>query len=400
MEYNQSIDNLFNYFTENKIDDSGKSSKKDIWDCFKEFEKKTDMILNEDNDSIDNEENVEYKNDENVENDEKYDTINNVNDNSLIYIEDDCEDGYDNLYACSDCKTYTLIYKDGQNVCKRCGLMQQKTLTQEAEYRCYSENSKGSNPERVGMPTNTLYPQSSLGTLITHRSNDKKNIKRMIKYNEYGQMTYSERSLYKVCSRIATMSNRYGIPNIIIEKAKDFYNIIKEVNITRGDNRDGLIAACIYFACKDENVPRSSKEIATIFDIKLQDMTKGIKNFRENWRLAKKNGEKISLESSSPIDYIDRYCSNLPIAEDMKHIAEFIAAKSIFYNLVDDNTAPSIAAGSIFLACSVTNQNINKKQVADACKTSEVTISKCFKKLNDRKLDLIPKSIAEKYNVK
>jgi transcription initiation factor TFIIB len=396
MESKQTIDNLFNYFTShNSVDDLGQSNKKDIWDCFKEFDEKTDMILDEDNDSIDNEYKTEDEQDEKIVNK----NVEDVNEDNLIDIEDD-EDGFDNLYSCSDCKTYTLIYKDGQNVCTKCGLMQQKTLTQEAEYRCYSENNKGSNPERVGMPTNTLYPQSSLGTLITHRSNDKKNIKRMIKYNEYGQMTYSERSLYKVCSRIATKSNRYGIPNIIIERAKDFYNIIKEVNITRGDNRDGLIAACIYFACKDENVPRSSKEIATIFDIKLQDMTKGIKNFRENWRLAKKNGEKISLESSSPIDYIDRYCSNLPIAEDMKHIAEFIAAKSIFYNLVDDNTAPSIAAGSIFLACSVTNQNINKKQVADACKTSEVTISKCFKKLNDRKLDLIPKSIAEKYNVK
>ena len=103
--------------------------------------------------------------------------------------------------------------------------------------------------------------------------------------------------------------------------------------------------------------------------------------------------------SSNPIDFIERYCSNLPIPKNIKYIAEFIAIKSIFKNLVDDNTAPSVAAGSIFLACNHTNQNISKKQVAIACKTSEVTISKCFKKLNEKRFELLPEDIIKEYKV-
>ena len=79
------------------------------------------------------------------------------------------------------------------------------------------------------------------------------------------------------------------------------------MNISRGDNRDGIIAACVYFACKDEKVPRSSKEIAGYFDIKLQDMTRGIKKFRDNWRLAKTHTDTLKTTSSNPIDFIDRY---------------------------------------------------------------------------------------------
>jgi transcription initiation factor TFIIB len=390
------MDDSFNLFNNNK----------NVWDCFKEFENKSSLILDESNDS-DNEDNnldnIDENNDYNlsddnagfdskVNDDESYDDISAdkiLEEFGII----------DNIYACLDCKTFTLIYNEGQHICTKCGLVQQKTLSEEAEYRNYSDSNKSTNPERVGMPTNSMLPESSLGTLITHRNHDNTYIKRMVQYNTWHQMPYKERSLYKICCKITAKSKGSGLPNIIIERAKEFYNIIKEVNISRGDNRDGIIAACIYFACKDEKVPRSSKEIANIFGIKLQDMTKGIKNFRETWRVAKSNGDKISTDFSNPIDYIERYCSNLSVPIEVKHISEFIAIKSIMNNLVDDNTAPSIAAGSIFLACSVTGQSITKKQVSEACKTSEVTISKCFKKLNEKKMDLLPISIIKKYNI-
>jgi len=282
-----------------------------IWDCFKQFSDKNDLILNHDSDL---EEDIPIND---IDDDSPEDTNSNDNDHDGDDSDDcsmgDLDDELVNLYACNDCKTYTLISCEGQLLCNKCGLMQQKTLSEDAEYRTYSDNSKSVNPERVGMATNSLLPESSLGTLIAQRSYDNNNIKRMVQYNSWHQMPYKERSLYKICCKISSKAKRHGLPNIIIERAKEFYNIIRSVNISRGDNRDGLIAACLYFACKDEKVPRSSKEIADMFDIKLQDMTKGIKNFRANWRLAKTNGDKIVVDSSNPIDYIDRYCSNLPI---------------------------------------------------------------------------------------
>lgn len=333
--------------------------------------------------------------------------LNDDDNSSLISIskdtcgENESDDDLEGQYGCSSCKSYTIMYQDGQHICGTCGVIQNKRLSHEAEYRFYGDSdNKNSNPERVGLPTNYMLPQSSLGTLIKQRSYDNYSIKRMVQYNSWHQMPYKERSLYKICCRIAARSKMNGLPTIIIERAKEFYNTIRDVNISRGDNRDGIIAACVYFACKDEKVPRSSKEIAGYFDIKLQDMTRGIKKFRDNWRLAKTHSDTLKTSSSNPIDFIDRYCSNLPIDSTVKYISEFIAIKSIFNNLVDDNTSPSIAAGSIFLACVSTNQNITKKQVAEACKTSEVTISKCFKKLNEHRLELIPKQIISDYNIK
>ena len=212
-------------------------------------------------------------------------------------------------------------------------------------------------------------------------------------------MPYKERSLYKICCKIATKSRQAGIPKIIIERAKELYSIVKKVNTSRGDNKEGLIAACVWVACKDLDVPRSTKEVADIFGIKLQDMTRGIKFFRENWRLVDNNDEVLVLDSSNPINFIERYCSPLGVADEIKYIAEFIAVKAIFNNLVDDNTAPSIAAGAIYMACTICDIDVNKASVASACKISAVTISKCFKKLNKHHTSLVPRSVLKKYNI-
>lgn len=349
----------------------------DIWNNFNDFQ----TILNN---SV---EDTDYK---------RNDMIDNIDKSSIHKIP---PEEY-NMDTCTDCKSYSLVYQDGQYVCTTCGLMQHKMLSEEAEYRYYTNSdgsTRGGNPERVGMATNSMLPESSLGTMIAKRGDAKSSIKKMIQYNSWHQMPYKERSLYKICNKITNLCKQAGIPNIIIERSKDFYNIIRDINTCRGDNRDSIIAACVYFACKDEKVPRSSKEIATIFDIELHDMTKGIKYFRDIWRLANKRKENIHMESSNPIDYIERYCSDLYVDQYVKHIAEYVAIKSMFHNYVEDNTTPSIAAGSIYIACYVTDQNILKKSVADACKTSEVTISKCFKKLYPYLNDILPSSIYTNY---
>ena len=50
-------------------------------------------------------------------------------------------------------------------------------------------------------------------------------------------------------------------------------------------------------------------------------------------------------------------------------------------DLVSENTPSSRAAGCICLVSYLFGLNESKKSIAEVCKTSEVTISKCFNKL-------------------
>ena len=66
--------------------------------------------------------------------------------------------------------------------------------------------------------------------------------------------------------------------------------------------------------------------------------------------------------------------------------------------LIPENNPQSVAAGIIYFVSQVCNLNITKKNVNLSSNTSEVTINKCYKKLELLKEKLIPSKIIEKYS--
>ena len=127
-------------------------------------------------------------------------------------------------------------------------------------------------------------------------------------------------------------------------------------------------------------------------------MTKGCKKFLEIMNLTKMRKNYV-IGSSTPLNFIKRFCSKLGLNQDLYHICEYVAYVTTQLDIVDENTPPSIAAGSIFLVMTLCNINITKKQVSNACKISEVTISKCYKKLYIHRKNLFPESIIKRYEI-
>ena len=305
---------------------------------------------------------------------------------------------------CTSCNiNVTIVYDSGAYYCGSCGVFIKKLLNQKYAYNNFYDD-KNHNPCRVGSGTNILLPKSSLGSII-YNKNRSYNYNKMAKYNSWNAMPYKERSQWKIFTLITEMCTKHKLPKIIIEDSKIYYKHISENVISRGANRKGLIAACVYNSCKKQKVPRSCKEIAEIFNIELKDMTKGCKNFNEIWRLVNKNQclskNNTFYRSTNPLDYIDRFCSNLSIPTKIKNISEIVAIKAITsnYDIVNDNTAPSISAGSVYLVCTLYNYNISKKDISVISKISEVTITKCYKKLFMYKKQLLPKKIIQELNL-
>ena len=250
------------------------------------------------------------------------------------------------------------------------------------EWRFYGvQDSKRTNPTRCGMPVNPLLPESSVGTCISYKGGDK-NMHKVRKYQKWSGMPYKERSLLKVFDEITRLSRKGNIPQSIITEAHSLYKITSNAKISRGANRKGIIASCLYFACKINKVPRSTSEIADIFEIDHKIMSKGCKKFQEIMQLNKVDIYRINeTKSINLYDFIDRFCSNLNLSDnDITNIKK-ISENSVKLNLVYENTPPSMAAGCIFLYIKYYKLSILKKEISDICKISEVTINKCYKKL-------------------
>ena len=187
--------------------------------------------------------------------DKHFDYMDSLKDDTKKEKEKKCCDIEDNF-----------IPDQGVIKCKICSNVI-SNISDNPEWRYYGvSDSRCSDPTRCGMPVNSLLPESSVGSTVSYKSNTK-TMNQIRKYQQYMGMPYKERSLYKVFLEIQETCKKNSIPSIIINESKSLYTIISETKISRGSNRKGIIAACVYFACKECNVARSSKEIANMFNI-------------------------------------------------------------------------------------------------------------------------------------
>jgi transcription initiation factor TFIIIB Brf1 subunit/transcription initiation factor TFIIB len=107
--------------------------------------------------------------------------------------------------------------------------------------------------------------------------------------------------------------------------------------------------------------------------------------------------DKTFFHQTKPLAFIERFCSRLNINNELTKLCKFVALKIDRDRLIPENTPQSVAAGIIYFVSRNCNLNISKKDVNLASKTSEVTINKCFKKLELLKDTLLPIVILKKY---
>ena len=213
-------------------------------------------------------------------------------------------------------------------------------------------------------------------------------------------MPYREKAWYDEFERIKGMANINGIPKKIVDEALIYHKKISEQKTFRGLNRDGILAASIYISCRISNCPRTAKEIACIFNLDNTSATKGCKHAIGIVNQIEKNVEnsdKTNFNQTLPIDFIERYCSRLNINKELTNVCKFVAHKVIRNNLIPENTPHAVASGIIYFITQCCSVNITKKDIYDISAISEVTINKCYKKLNKLSPDLIPPIILDKY---
>lgn len=305
--------------------------------------------------------------------------------------------------TCDCCQSNLVITDDGFLTCinKSCGIIYTDILDQGAEWRYYgADDNQSSDPTRCGMPVNPLLQESSQGCKVLCDGPASYEMRKIRRYTEWQSMPYKEKSLYDEFQHITTLATHAGIPKIIIDDAMRYHKKISEAKTFRGLNRDGIIAATIYIAARINKCPRSAKEIATIFHLDNTSTTRGCKyavsiiNEMENQM---ENDEKTSLCNMTPLSFIERYCSKLNVNGELTKLCKFIAVQIQKNNLIPENTPNSIAAGIVYFVSQICNLNVSKKSVNVVSEISEVTINKCYKKLETLKDQLVPKAIIDKY---
>lgn len=304
---------------------------------------------------------------------------------------------------CSLCNSILMIMEDGFPTCmnESCGLIYKNTLDYSPEWRFYSsEDKNASDPTRCGNPINPLLMESSFGCKILCNNHSSYEMKKIRKWTEWQAMPHREKSLYEEFQFITIMAQNSGIPKIFIDDAMSIHKDISEQKMFRGLNRDGMKSASIYISCRLNGCPRTAHEIAEIFRLDKTSATNGCSmavNILYNIERTVDPSHKMELATTKPSSFIERYCSRLNINHELTMLSKFIAKKVEDGDIITDNTPHAIAAGIVYFISSVCNLDITKMDIKCVCGVSEVTINKCFRKLELIQNKLVPVCIIEKY---
>jgi transcription initiation factor TFIIB len=197
------------------------------------------------------------------------------------------------------------------------------------------------------------------------------------------------------------MAQNAGIPRIFIDDAMAIHKDISEQKMFRGMNRDGIKAASIYISCRLNGCPRTAHEIAEIFKLDKTSATNGCSMAVNILHNIERNVDPLNqaeLCITLPSLFIERYCSRLNFNKELTMLSKFVANKVEQNNMITDNIPHAIAAGIIYFIAYNCQLNISKQDIKMICGVSEVTINKCFKKLELNKDSFLPKAILEKYS--
>jgi len=307
---------------------------------------------------------------------------------------------------CENCKSILCISDEGFSTCSnnKCGIIYKDMVDQSAEWRYYgADDNHSSDPTRCGMPINPLLEESSYGckVLSFYGSKVTYEMRKIKRYTEWQSMPYKEKAQYDEFQKITMFAQNAGIPKCIIDDAVIYHKRISEYDQTfRGDNKDGLLLASIYISCRMNKYPRTAKELSTIFNVDVTCATKGCKMAQvilNDLEKNMQNGEKTTFVKTTPDSFIQRYCSKLGINAELTKLCEFVSIKIEKQNMMPENTPHSIAAGVIYFITQICHLNITKKDIKNVSEISEVTINKCFKKMEKIKETLVPKVILDKY---
>ena len=364
--------------TQKKKQELSKHQKNKLWSIF-DIDKKDLVIDNDDNNNVDCKK-VEESRDE----------------PHIVYSR--------NNELCIKCNAQVMLTEDKMSICSNveCGTLQKGSLDYSPEWRFYGADDRQSkDPSRCGNPINPLLMESSFGCKVLSTTKSSYQMKRIRKWTEWQSMPHREKALYDEFQFITTMAMNANIPRIFIDHAMVIHKDISEQKMFRGVNRGGIKAASIYLSCRLNGCPRSPYEIAEIFKLDKSDATNGCSmavNILHNIERSVNSSQQTQLATIQPSSFIDRYCSKLNFNEELIQVVKFVTSKVSKQHIITDNIPQAIAAGIIYFVGIRCNQKISKLDIKQNCDISEVTINKCFKKLDAHPQPLIPNVILQKYN--
>jgi len=237
----------------------------------------------------------------------------------------------------NNCSHENLVMEASNTICEECGMMLNKELCFEKEWRYYGmmDTKHSSDPSRCN----------------ARRS--------------------EEKTIFKDVEKL-------GFSDKIIACANDIYEQVTSHRIYRGNTRKGIIFSCIFHAYKANQNPYSCERLIEIFEIDRKIALKGLKFVNLN---APKDSQfrQFQITTEDLIQEImHKFHANPTHIEEALKIFVYIKDKS---SLLNRSRPQSVACGLVRYYIARKNPDISMDFFRSKIQLSELTISRIVKEI-------------------
>ena len=274
---------------------------------------------------------------------------------------------------CPECggKIISLQSK-GEIVCGQCGLVISERLLDiyHSGKRAFTKQEKEKR-ERTGSPISILLPDMGLSTVIDKNNIKNPDLKRAAKWNS--RMTWDKRNMLIATTELKRIGSNLNLPGHIKKSAIRLYKEAFKKKLLRGRSINGMVAACLYFACREKKIPRTLQEI-------LDETSVNAKNVRRCYRTIIRE-LNLKVPSTDPISLIPRFIAELNLDVDIEKTTINILQTFMSNYSTSGKDPKGLCAGALYLVCKVRNKRISQKEIANLVGVTEVTLRSRYKEL-------------------
>ncbi|HDS59797.1 MAG TPA: transcription initiation factor IIB [Thermoplasmatales archaeon] len=283
---------------------------------------------------------------------------------------------------CPECGSTRIPrdYKRGELVCTHCGLViEDRYIDQGPEWQAFDQEERN-KVARAGAPVK--HP-SDLPTVIDWKNTDsygksipprnRPGVYRLRKWQQRVGMRkkpLSKSSAMSLCDKIVSSME---LPRRVREATAMLYQKAVKQGLIRGRNPEAVIAAVLYAACRQCNVPRTLDEIADSSGVDRKDIGR-------NYRFMSRQLE-LNLVPFQPQDYLFHFCHELQLGEDIELKALELLRLTEAQGLTNGRGPTGIAAAIIYITSFLAGETRTQSDVAAVAGVTEVTIRNRYKEL-------------------
>ncbi len=280
---------------------------------------------------------------------------------------------------CPECGGKIIsLQEKGEIVCGQCGLVIHEIILDiyHSGKRAFTKQEK-ERRERTGSPISILLPDMGLSTVIDKSNIKNPDLKRAAKWNS--RMTWDKRNMLIATTELKRIASNLNLPDHIKKSAIRLYKEAFKRKLLRGRSINGMVAACLYFACREKKIPRTLQEI-------LDETSISAKNVRRCYRTIIRE-LNLKAPSTDPISLIPRYIADLNLDAEIEKTTINILQKFITNFSTSGKDPKGLCAGALYLVCKIRNKRISQKEIANLVGVTEVTLRSRYKELI-RKLNI------------